>query len=369
MTPESLPYIASSSLTQRCLSEMRRGNPVILSHSGKACFFLALDTLSSAGWHQLSSQFSATWRLVLSQYRLSSLQQQPLDSHRTNQAVVLPLPPCSYEQLSQLLSLDVLPTTFLLAAPIAIDIAEETALSLLKQAGLMPMGVSQFLPAESIPLYTTKHHVLSFDLDQLQSFDSPNKELDFVVETPLPLAAIHESRLLLFREKGAEAEHMALIIGNPDFAKPVLTRIHSSCLTGDVLSSLRCDCGSQLQQSIEHMAKNGGGVLIYLLQEGRGIGLVNKLRSYYLQNQGMNTLEANWHLGFASDERSFELATLILKYLGISSLQLLSNNPFKSKALQASGIKIERMVPVRGSRNSFNQHYLKTKKQKLGHDL
>ena len=366
---EPLPYISASALTYRCISEIKRGNPVILQHSGAACFFIALDTLSAAGWRQLSAQFSADWRLVISQHRLSSLQQQPLPPHTSNQAVVLPLPTCSYQQLRQLLSLDALPTTaYVLSNTLPVDIAEQTALALLRQAGLMPLGISQFLLAESLPFYT-RHHILSFGLDQLQPIGAPDKEVDFVVETPLPLAAAQESRIILFREKGAETEHMAVIIGNPDFTKPALTRIHSSCLTGDVLGSLRCDCGSQLQQSIEYMAKHGGGVLIYLLQEGRNIGLANKLRSYHLQNQGLDTLAANWHLGFSADERSFELATILLKHLGISSIQLLSNNPLKSQALQAGGINIDRMVPMLGRRNAFNQDYLKTKKQKMGHHL
>ena len=365
-----LPYISPSALTYRCISEIKRGNPVILQHSGAACLFIALDTLSAAGWRQLSAQFSADWRLVISQHRLSSLQQQPLPPHTSNQAVVLPLPTCSYQQLRQLLSLDALPTTTCISPnTLPVDIAEKTALALLRQAGLMPVGISQFLLAESIPSYTGKHHILSFSLDQLQPIGSANKEVDFVVETLLPLTAAEESRIILFREKGAETEHMAVIIGNPDFTQPTLTRIHSSCLTGDVLGSLRCDCGSQLQQSIEYMAKHGGGVLIYLLQEGRNIGLANKLRSYHLQNQGLDTLTANWHLGFSADERSFELATILLKHLGISSIQLLSNNPLKSQALQAGGIKIDRMVPMLGRRNAFNQDYLKTKKQKMGHHL
>lgn len=367
---EPQPYISASALTYRCISEIKRGNPVILQHPAAACFFIALDSLSAAGWRQLSAQFSADWRLVISQNRLSSLEQQPLPPPASNQAVVRSLPTCSYQELRQLLSLDALPTTaYISSNTLTVDIAEKTALALLRQAGLMPVGISQFLLAKSIPSYTGKHHILSFSLDQLQPIGSPDKEVDFVVETLLPLAAAQESRIILFREKGAETEHMAVIIGNPDFTKPTLTRIHSSCLTGDVLGSLRCDCGSQLQQSIEYMAKHGGGVLIYLLQEGRNIGLANKLRSYHLQNQGLDTLTANWHLGFSADERSFELATILLKHLGISSIQLLSNNPLKSQALQAGGIKIDRMVPMLGRRNSFNQDYLKTKKQKMGHHL
>ncbi|MEJ7769568.1 MAG: GTP cyclohydrolase II, partial [Chitinophagaceae bacterium] len=176
-------------------------------------------------------------------------------------------------------------------------------------------------------------------------------------------------KLISFREKNTSNEHMALIKGEYKEDEPILVRVHSSCFTGDILGSLRCDCGDQLHMAMEMVEAAGKGVILYMNQEGRGIGLVNKLKAYRLQEQGMDTVEANLHLGFPMDKRDYGIGAQILRYLGISKLKLISNNPKKRAGLSAYGIEIVETVPVEIVANPHNEKYLKTKRDKLGHEI
>lgn len=166
----------------------------------------------------------------------------------------------------------------------------------------------------------------------------------------------------------AKLEHVALLKGK-DFKKPVLVRIHSRCLTGDVFSSLRCDCHEQLQKSLTEIGKVQNGALIYLNQEGRGIGLVNKIKAYTLQETGLDTVQANEQLGFASDPRSYKIAAQILKELKINQINLLTNNPDKVTQLRHYGISVIKCIPLEITPNKINRNYLRTKKNRLGHKL
>jgi len=163
-------------------------------------------------------------------------------------------------------------------------------------------------------------------------------------------------------------EHVALVIGAPN-GKPPLVRLHSECLTGDMLGSLKCDCGPQLHAAIKAIADNGWGILLYLRQEGRGIGLINKLRAYALQDRGFDTVDANMRLGFAIDARDFNVAAQMLHLLGEEKIQLLTNNPAKILALEAAGIAVSERVPHRLPSNPHNAHYLDTKRERTGHAL
>jgi 3,4-dihydroxy 2-butanone 4-phosphate synthase/GTP cyclohydrolase II len=176
-------------------------------------------------------------------------------------------------------------------------------------------------------------------------------------------------KLIAFNEKGTTNEHLALIKGEWQKDEPVLVRVHSSCFTGDILGSLRCDCGEQLHNAMEHVEKEGKGVILYMNQEGRGIGLVNKLKAYKLQESGFDTVEANLHLGFPMDKRDYGIGAQILRYLGISKLRLLSNNPKKRAGLLGYGLEIVEAVPIEIAPNPHNEKYLTTKRDKLGHEI
>ena len=173
--------------------------------------------------------------------------------------------------------------------------------------------------------------------------------------------------LVGFKEVANGKDHAALLMGDITTAAPVLARIHSECLTGDALFSLRCDCGFQLQAALEKIAKAGRGVLLYVRQEGRGIGLLNKIRAYHLQDQGADTVEANVALGFAADMRDYTICADMLKALEVKSLRLMTNNPRKMKAMESFGIPVAERVPLQEGRNPHNEFYLSTKANKLDH--
>lgn len=188
-----------------------------------------------------------------------------------------------------------------------------------------------------------------------------------VVNARVPIAAQSNTRLRLMRRVGGEDEHYAVEVGEVSRDAPVLARLHSACATGDIFGSLKCDCGPQLAAALKQMGEEGGGFLIYLLQEGRGIGLANKLRAYRLQEDGFDTVEANHRLGFNDDERLLADGGQILRALGVGSVRLMTNNPAKLSAVEAAGVRIVDRVPLRVGINGHNVEYLKTKVAKSGH--
>jgi GTP cyclohydrolase II len=205
------------------------------------------------------------------------------------------------------------------------------------------------------------------ELADILSFESQiAKTLAIVTRARVPLEGAEKTELVAFRSADGGPEHYAIVINAPSTSQPVLARVHSECFTGDLLGSLKCDCGPQLRGAIAAISKNGGGVLIYLTQEGRGIGLVNKLRAYRLQDQGFDTLEANERLGFEADERLYDVAAKMLKLLGYKSVRLMTNNPDKVSALEAAGIEVAKRVPHAFASNVHNENYLATK-ARAGH--
>ena len=193
--------------------------------------------------------------------------------------------------------------------------------------------------------------------------------LRIVTRARLPLDGAPDTEVVAFRPAEGGPEHLALIIGARGTAPPVLTRLHSACLTGDLLGSLKCDCGPQLRAAIAAIAASGGGILLYLQQEGRGIGLINKLRAYALQDQGFDTVDANLRLGFEPDERDFAVAATMLRLLGVASVRLLTNNPDKVASLTAHGIDVVERIAHSMPPNPHNADYLNTKRDRSGHYL
>ncbi|HEY4285780.1 MAG TPA: bifunctional 3,4-dihydroxy-2-butanone-4-phosphate synthase/GTP cyclohydrolase II [Puia sp.] len=192
--------------------------------------------------------------------------------------------------------------------------------------------------------------------------------IEEVVRVDMPTQFGH-FKLIAFREKNTTNEHLALVKGEWKPGEPVLVRVHSSCFTGDILGSFRCDCGDQLHEAMRLVEKEGQGVILYMNQEGRGIGLLNKLKAYKLQEEGMDTVEANLHLGFPMDKRDYGVGAQILRYLGISKLRLISNNPRKRAGLLGYGLEVVETVPVEIQPNQHNERYLRTKRDKLGHEI
>jgi GTP cyclohydrolase II len=193
------------------------------------------------------------------------------------------------------------------------------------------------------------------------------RSLKRVAEARVPLADAEATRVVAFRPSDGGIEHLAIVIGRPDRDQPVLTRLHSECFTGDLLGSLRCDCGDQLRGAIAQLSKQGGGVLLYLAQEGRGIGLINKLRAYELQDGGFDTLDANHQLGFDDDERIYLPAAEMLRQLGIARVRLMTNNPAKVEGLARHGLQVTERVPHVFPSNGHNAAYLRTKATRSGH--
>ncbi len=194
------------------------------------------------------------------------------------------------------------------------------------------------------------------------------KLVEMGVEVDMPTDYGH-FRLIPFRQKNNGLEHIAIIKGEVSGEKPVLVRVHSSCATGDIFGSKRCDCGAQLHKALEMIETEGCGAVIYLSQEGRGIGLMDKIRAYKLQEKGLDTVEANIHLGHAADERDYGVGAQILNMLGIKKMRLMTNNPVKRKGLEGFGLEVVENVPIEIAPNPYNRRYMSTKKNRMGHDL
>jgi len=242
---------------------------------------------------------------------------------------------------------------------------------LAKLARLLPAAVAA--PVER-PLATDRlvaaNDILSvsaFDIDHYERHAA--RSLRHIVDARVPLAGAEKTRIAAFRPTDGGQEHLAIVIGEPEGDEPPLVRLHSDCFTGDLLGSLRCDCGQQLRGAISEIAREGAGALLYLAQEGRGIGLVNKLRAYRLQDEGFDTVDANVMLGYDADERIYQPAAEMLRQLGFHRVRLLTNNPDKVAQLARCGIEVVERVPHAFPANGHNEFYLRTKKQRSGHLL
>jgi GTP cyclohydrolase II len=241
------------------------------------------------------------------------------------------------------------------------------AVNLTKTARLLPAAL--LLPLGDPAGFAATHGLTRIDAARAKPLLAAAPEPHPVVSARLPVSAAEAGRLHIFRPEDGGEEHYAFEIGQPDRNKPVLARLHSACFTGDVLGSLKCDCGPQLHGALDQMGQEGAGVLLYLNQEGRGIGLANKMRAYSLQDQGFDTVEANHRLGFEDDERDFRLGAEILKSMGFGAIRLLTNNPRKISMMEKQGITVTERVPLKVGENAFNRAYLATKTAKSGHLL
>ena len=253
----------------------------------------------------------------------------------------------------------------------------EAAVDLCKLAGLYPVGALMEIMNEDgtmarMPQLIEKAKAWGLKIITIKDLIAYRlkKESTIEVGEEVDLPTIYgHFRLVPFRQKSNGAEHMAIIKGEWKPGDAVLVRVHSSCATGDILGSKRCDCGEQLHKSLEMIEQKGQGVVIYMQQEGRGIGLMNKMAAYKLQEQGYDTVDANVHLGFKPDERDYGCGAQMLRHLGVSKMRLLTNNPTKRVGLEAYGLEIVENVPIEITPNPYDRKYLETKRDRMGHEL
>lgn len=245
------------------------------------------------------------------------------------------------------------------------------AVTLSKLARLLPAAViTPIVDADDILVWAHRRDFLTVDTADVFQFErAAVRSLQKVGEARVPLDEAHDTRIVAFRPSDGGREHLAIVIGSPDSAAPALVRLHSECFTGDLLGSLRCDCGDQLQGALTEIKKSGAGVLLYLAQEGRGIGLINKLRAYELQDAGFDTMDANEQLGFDADERVYMPAAKMLGLLGIKKVKLMTNNPDKVDALVRNGVDVVERVAHSFPSNQHNEFYLQTKAARSGHQF
>lgn len=368
----------------RALTELLHARPIALTEgAGRPwALVLAVEPLGAARW--AAGEAGRTGALVLSAERWQAL---GLAVDRP-QAVDLP-PGCGLEALQALSAVQRCPDDALRQDPAGLGTgwppealealrraarpapaSAVAALELVKRRGLVPAVLLAEQPADTLPdaLAAGLLALPLADLARAAPGAGRRGLLRRVSEARVPIEAHEDCTLVLFREEHGEAEHLALVVGRPDFAGPVAVRLHSSCFTGDLLGSLRCDCGDQLQRAVDHLAVEGG-VLLYLAQEGRGTGLASKLRAYRLQDLGFDTLDADRHLGFRGDERDFGLAAALLEQLGVRRIRLLTNNPAKIQALRAAGVEVLDRIPLQVAANPHNARYLATKRDRAGHQL
>ncbi len=253
----------------------------------------------------------------------------------------------------------------------------EASVDLARLAGLKPSGVLVEIMNEDGTMarlpqlckFAEKYNLKIVTIKDLISYLFKSESLiERGEEVPLP-TQYGDFRIVPFRQKSNGAEHVALIKGEWEHNEPILVRVHSSCMTGDIFGSMRCECGDQLHKSMEMIEKAGKGVVVYMLQEGRGIGLLNKIAAYKLQDEGMDTVDANLHLGFKADERDYGVGAQILCDLGVTKMRLLTNNPVKRVGLEGYGLEVMEILPIEIEPNEYNQQYMKTKRDRMGHHL
>lgn len=350
----------------RARTELRHGRAIAIRDAARPqdgwLLAAAVETLSPARLQSFEAAATPLW-LLLTAERLQALGQTQASTAR---ALRLPAG-MALAQLQALSAVSPDEAPRLPADEVEVaDAAMQAALALAKRARLTPALLLARLPeADEAALAAAQVQQLSAQ-DVTRAAPMRADGLRRVSDARVPIAAHEDCTLVLFREVEGDAEHVAILVGSPDPSQPVPVRLHSSCLTGDLLGSLRCDCGDQLQRAIERLAE-AGGVLLYLAQEGRGTGLANKLRAYRLQDGGLDTLEADRHLGFREDERDFAAAAAMLQALGIRRIRLLTNNPKKIEALRAAGIEVVDRIALLAPVNAHNARYVQTKHDRAGH--
>jgi GTP cyclohydrolase II len=354
---------------------LRRGEPVLLDGPDHAVLALAAEFVNDDNLARLRAVSGRTLRMVLTRRRAVALGlagREKVPGALAGAVSITLAPDLSAAVIRNLAD----PAASLGAEPPGLgpepaiaEGGELASVALARLAALLPAAlVLPLAPAEAA-LARRRTDFAVVEIAEVLTRRAAIAGLTRVAEARVPLADAEDARLIAFRPGDGGTEHLAIVIGTPDPAVPVLVRLHSECFTGDVLASLRCDCGEQLRGAIATIAQAGAGVMLYLAQEGRGIGLVNKLRAYQLQDAGFDTIDANEQLGFDADERVYLPAAEMLRQLGFATVRLLTNNPDKVAALERYGIRVAERVPHVFPANGHNESYLRTKATRSGHLL
>ncbi len=352
--PKLLPDYDLTSV-ERALSEIRSGRPVVLTDLDRSALVIGIETIGDALLSEIGRMAHGKAHLVLPAARLRRL---GLDRQS---AGTIALPVLDRDRIEAL----ALRTDTKFDSPVgptsALDRAgiELASLALILPALiLVPLDEERLageallcVKAEAVEQYRRRHHA----------------KVDLISRAYVPLDQSHDTEFVIFRGGEGLRDQVAIIVGKPDLASALPVRLHSACLTGDLFGSLKCDCGDQLRQTVQWMSENGGGVLLYLDQEGRGNGLANKIRAYRLQAQGFDTYEADEALGFEMDQRKFDFAAAMLSALGIARVTLLTNNPDKIAALRRAGIEVVAHQRIFGRTTPENIRYMATKRDRAGH--
>ncbi|WP_375459342.1 GTP cyclohydrolase II RibA [uncultured Enterovirga sp.] len=340
---------------ERAIAELRMGRPVLLDDAANAALVQGIEDLTPDHAAKLDAIAAGGARLVLPAARLNRL-----GLERSENGVVA-LPRVDPERIASL--------AFAIDARIDAPVRgtsslDEDALELARLALALPAVVA-------IPLgrsIEVDHSVLRVPAASVRAYRAARvRDLKIVGRAPVPLEGAPETEFVVFRGGEGLRDQIAVVIGRPDIAEPVTVRLHSACLTGDLFGSLKCDCGDQLRTSVRFMAEQGGGVLLYLDQEGRGNGIANKIRAYKLQSQGYDTYDADEMLGFGPDQRRFDFAAAMLDLLGIRRVNLITNNPDKIEALTKAGIDVVTHRRSPGRTTPENLLYLTAKRDRFGH--
>ena len=349
----------------RARADLRLGVPIVLSGKGIDAVVAPIDVLSQARLDQLKSINKKSFILITA--RRAQTLNCPIYEGSFARIELGKTPKISYLKAISDPSLDLKnplkgPFTILREEPLKL---ENEALLLLKSAQLLPAAVIS--PIDEGVNFAAYHKLTYLQTEQLRELAISSRGIADAITATVPTAITENAQFHIFRPNISGEEHYVMEIGKIYRDQPTLVRIHSACFTGDVLGSLKCDCGPQLHAATKMINHQGGGLLIYLNQEGRGIGLANKIRAYSLQDQGFDTVEANHRLGFEDDERDFQLGAAILKEMRISNIKLITNNPSKISTMSKYNINVIERIPLRVGQNKNNIRYLDTKAKKSGH--
>jgi GTP cyclohydrolase II len=362
------PEVLRLRSVHRAAADLRRGTPVLLTGDAPL-ILLAAETAGPRGLVELAALAADPPVLLLAPMRAAAVLRQPIDRESSVVALHVSrelMTPELLRGLADPTAESLLPTR---PEPALVPALAGPALVLAKLGRLLPAVLAAPVRRD-----------FGADIARFGLFSVPAADLNAypvaaaaglrqIASAHVPLENAPDSRVIAFRTEGSAIEHLAIVVGHPETTDAPLVRIHSECFTGDLLGSLRCDCGVQLRGAIARMAEEGAGVLLYLAQEGRNIGLVNKLRAYTLQDRGLDTLDANRALGWGADERNFLIAATMLEAIGVNRIRLLTNNPYKLAALASCGIEVIGREAHAFAPNGINDHYLATKAERFGHLL